>query len=61
MSEENKNSTNKVFCGSEIGALKRVIIHRPDEGIARITPKRATDLLFDDIVQKDTIIIVGFT
>ena len=35
---------------SEIGQLKKVIVHRPDEGIARISPKRAEELLFDDIV-----------
>lgn len=35
---------------SEIGKLKKVIVHRPDRGISRITPKRATELLFDDIV-----------
>jgi arginine deiminase len=35
---------------SEIGSLKKVIIHRPDEGIARISPKKAEELLFDDIV-----------
>ena len=35
---------------SEIGPLKRVIVHRPDEGIARISPKKAEELLFDDIV-----------
>jgi len=35
---------------SEIGRLKRVIIHRPDEGIDRISPRRAEELLFDDIV-----------
>ena len=35
---------------SEIGKLKRVIIHRPDEGISRISPRRAEELLFDDIV-----------
>ncbi|MEO1260671.1 MAG: arginine deiminase family protein [Bacteroidota bacterium] len=35
---------------SEIGRLKKVIVHRPDEGIARISPKRAEELLFDDIV-----------
>jgi arginine deiminase len=35
---------------SEIGALRQVIIHRPDEGIARISPKKAEELLFDDIV-----------
>ncbi|MFQ5448028.1 MAG: arginine deiminase family protein [Saprospiraceae bacterium] len=35
---------------SEIGKLKRVIVHRPDEGIDRISPRRAEELLFDDIV-----------
>lgn len=35
---------------SEIGRLRRVIVHRPDAGIARISPKRAGELLFDDIV-----------
>ncbi len=40
----------KVYCNSEIGQLKSVLVHRPDEGIARISPKRAEELLFDDIV-----------
>ncbi len=35
---------------SEIGRLRKVIIHRPDSGITRISPKRAEELLFDDIV-----------
>jgi len=35
---------------SEIGHLRRVIVHRPDAGIGRISPKEAEDLLFDDIV-----------
>ncbi len=39
-----------VNVNSEIGKLKKVIVHRPDRGISRITPKRATELLFDDIV-----------
>ncbi len=34
----------------EIIPLKRVIVHRPDSGIARISPKRSEELLFDDIV-----------
>ena len=50
MARSSTNSTNKVNCSSEIGALKRVIVHRPDEGIARISPKDAAELLFDDIV-----------
>ncbi len=43
-------NTSKVHVSSEIGKLKRVIVHRPDEGIARISPKEAEELLFDDIV-----------
>lgn len=35
---------------SEIAPLRRVIVHRPDSGISRISPKRAEELLFDDIV-----------
>lgn len=35
---------------SEIEALKKVIVHRPDTGIERISPKNAEELLFDDIV-----------
>ncbi|MEZ5050721.1 MAG: arginine deiminase family protein [Saprospiraceae bacterium] len=35
---------------SEIGRLRKVMVHRPDKGISRISPKRATELLFDDIV-----------
>ena len=41
---------SKVQVSSEIGVLKRVIVHRPDIGIERISPKRAEELLFDDIV-----------
>ncbi|MCG8327510.1 MAG: arginine deiminase family protein [Chitinophagales bacterium] len=42
--------TNQVNVSSEIAPLKRVIVHRPDQGIARVSPKRAEELLFDDIV-----------
>jgi len=35
---------------SEIGSLEKVIIHRPDSGIARVSPKKSEELLFDDIV-----------
>lgn len=40
----------KLTVSSEIKQLQKVLIHAPDEGIARITPKRADELLFDDIV-----------
>ena len=39
-----------IHVSSEIAALRRVIIHRPDAGTATITPRRAEELLFDDIV-----------
>ncbi len=39
-----------VFVDSEIQALLKVITHRPDRGIDRISPRRASELLFDDIV-----------
>ncbi len=40
----------KIQVSSEIAPLRRVIVHRPDQGIARISPKMAEELLFDDIV-----------
>ena len=40
----------KIYSDSEISPLRRVLVHQPDSGIGRITPKRAEELLFDDIV-----------
>ena len=39
-----------VSVSSEIAPLRRVIVHRPDIGVSRVTPKRSDELLFDDIV-----------
>ena len=44
----------QVKVSSEIAPLKKVLVHRPGKGIARIAPKRAEDLLFDDIVHLPT-------
>ena len=41
---------NRIFVSSEIGDLRKVLVHKPDIGIDRISPKRAEELLFDDIV-----------
>lgn len=41
---------SEVSVANEINPLRRVIVHRPDVGISRISPKRAEELLFDDIV-----------
>ena len=39
-----------MFVDNEITQLKKVIVHFPNEGISRISPKKAETLLFDDIV-----------
>jgi phage tail tube protein FII len=40
----------KLNVRSEIANLKKVITHHPDEGLSRISPKKAEQLLFDDII-----------
>ena len=45
---------SSVFADSEIKTLRKLIIHSPDEGIDRISPRRAGELLFDDIVHLPT-------
>ena len=35
---------------SEIGKLRKVIVHRPGLAIARLTPSNCQDLLFDDVL-----------
>lgn len=39
---------------SEIGTLKRLIIHSPDSGLGKVVPSKAQDWLFEDIVHLDT-------
>ncbi len=39
---------------SEIGALRRVLIHSPDRGLGKVIPSKAQDWLFEDIVHLDT-------
>ncbi|QHT65979.1 amidinotransferase [Rhodocytophaga rosea] len=43
-----------VHVTSEIGTLKRVIIHSPDSGLGKVVPSKAQDWLFEDIVHLDT-------
>ncbi len=39
-----------IYVDSEINPLRKVIIHRPEQGIERISPQDSEKLLFDDIV-----------
>lgn len=50
MSIKNKILDAPIHVSSETGKLIKVLIHRPDEGIEKVTPSRAVDLLYEDIV-----------
>ena len=50
-----KNVENKVNVTSEIGTLRRLLIHSPDSGLGKVVPSKAQDWLFEDIVHLDTI------
>lgn len=41
---------------SEIQPLRSVLVHQPDEGIGRVSPRRSHDMLFDDIVDYEGIL-----
>src|ERR1700684_588118 len=40
---------------SEVGRLRRVLVHSPDSGLGKVVPSKAQDWLFEDIVHLDTI------
>lgn len=40
----------KLYVGSEVETLRRVILHRPDLELKRLTPHNKDDLLFDDVL-----------
>ncbi|NCI46398.1 arginine deiminase family protein [Sediminibacterium soli] len=46
---------NRLSVGSEIGVLKRLLVHSPDSGLGKVVPSKAQDWLFEDIVHLDTI------
>jgi arginine deiminase len=39
-----------VYVGSEVGRLHRVLLHRPDLELRRLTPSNCDELLFDDVL-----------
>jgi len=44
----------KLDVTSEIGALRALLIHSPDNGLGKVVPSKAQDWLFEDIVHLDT-------
>ena len=53
MTEQNQNF--KVNVSTEIGRLRKLLIHSPDSGLGKVVPSKAQDWLFEDIVHLDTI------
>lgn len=49
-----KNS-NKITVTSEVGTLRRLLVHSPDSGLGKVVPSKAQDWLFEDIVHLETI------
>jgi len=43
-------SEGRLYVGSEVGTLRRVILHRPDLELRRLTPRNREALLFDDVL-----------
>ena len=40
----------RLHVGSEVGTLRRVVLHRPDLELKRLTPRNKDALLFDDVL-----------
>ncbi len=40
----------RFYVGSEVGVLRRVLLHRPDLELKRLTPANKDELLFDDVL-----------
>ncbi len=41
---------SKLYVGSEVGQLRRVLLHRPERALTHLTPSNCQDLLFDDVL-----------
>ncbi len=50
-----KHKTDQLNVSSEIGRLRRLLVHSPDSGLGKVVPSKAQDWLFEDIVHLDTI------
>ncbi|MBC7947992.1 MAG: amidinotransferase [Chitinophagaceae bacterium] len=48
-------NSNKISVTSEVGTLKRLLVHSPDSGLGKVVPSKAQDWLFEDIVHLETI------
>ncbi len=46
---------NLIKVSSEVGRLRRLLVHSPDSGLGKVVPSKAQDWLFEDIVHLNTI------
>jgi arginine deiminase len=46
---------DSIYITSEIGTLRRLLVHSPDSSLGKVVPSKAQDWLFEDIVHLDTI------
>jgi arginine deiminase len=46
---------NQIKVSSEVGRLRRLLVHSPDSGLGKVVPSKAQDWLFEDIVHLETI------
>ena len=42
---------NKFYVGSEVGKLRKVLLHRPELSLKHLTPSNCESLLFDDVLR----------
>jgi len=50
-----RKSATPLMVTSEVGTLKRLLVHSPDSGLGKVVPSKAQDWLFEDIVHLETI------
>ncbi len=50
MPDDVATASPKLSVQSEVGQLRRVILHRPDLELRRLTPTNCAELLFDDVL-----------
>ncbi|WP_020533855.1 arginine deiminase family protein [Flexithrix dorotheae] len=48
------STPNNIHVSSEVGTLRKLLIHSPDAGIGKVIPSKAQDWLFEDIIHLDT-------
>ncbi len=54
MTNTDKSPSPEIQVSTEVGTLRRLLIHSPDRGLGKVVPSKAQDWLFEDIVHLDT-------